>query len=56
MSAFFVALRESVQDPEEMRIYSEKAGLSAQGHRLISRVAYGRLRMTEGAPISQHDT
>jgi hypothetical protein len=26
MSAFFVALRESVNDPEEMRLYAEKAG------------------------------
>ena len=51
MSAFFVALRESVHDPEEMRMYAEKAGLSAQGHRLISRVAYGRLRITEGELI-----
>ena len=31
MSAFFVALRESVNDPEEMRLYAEKAGLSAEG-------------------------
>ena len=38
MSAFFVALRESVNDPEEMRLYGEKAGLSAQGHHLIPRV------------------
>jgi uncharacterized protein (DUF1330 family) len=51
MSAFFVALREFVHDPKEMQIYADKAGLSAQGHRLITRVAYGRLRMTEGAPI-----
>ena len=48
MSAFFVALRESVNDPEEMRLYAEKAGISAQGHHLIPRVQYGRLRMTEG--------
>ena len=51
MSAFFVALRESVNDPEEMRLYGEKAGLSAQGHHLIPRVQYGRLRMTEGVPF-----
>ena len=38
MPAFFVALRESVNDPEEMRLYAEKAGLSAQGHHLIPRV------------------
>ena len=25
--------------------------MSAQGHRLVTRVAYGRLCMTEGAPI-----
>ena len=51
MPAFFVALRESVNDPGEMRLYAEKAGLSAQGHHLIPRVQYGRLRMTEGAPF-----
>ena len=51
MSAFFVALRESVHDPEEMRLYAEKARGSANGHRLITRAAYGRLRMTEGEPI-----
>jgi hypothetical protein len=49
MSAFFVALRESVHDPEEMRLYADKAGASAQGH--LTRAAYCRLRMTEGPPI-----
>jgi uncharacterized protein (DUF1330 family) len=51
MPAFFVALRESVHDPEEMQLYADKAAGSAAGHRLVTRVAYGRLRMTEGAPI-----
>ena len=51
MPAFFVALRESVHDPKEMRLYPDKAAGSAAGHRLVTRVAYGRLRMTEGAPI-----
>ena len=51
MSAFFIALRESVHDPEEMKLYAEKAGESAKGHRLTPRAAYGRLRVTEGAPI-----
>jgi uncharacterized protein (DUF1330 family) len=51
MSAFFVALRESVHDPEEMRLYTEKARGSANGHHLTTRAAYGRLRMTEGEPI-----
>ena len=53
MSAFFVALRESVHDPEEMRLYADtdKAAISAKGHDLLTRVAYGRLRMTEGVPI-----
>jgi uncharacterized protein (DUF1330 family) len=51
MSAFFVALRESVHDPEEMRVYADKAAGSAAGHRLITRVAYGRLRLTEGPPV-----
>lgn len=47
MPAFFVALRESVHDPKEMRLYADKAAGSATGHRLVTRVAYGRLRMTE---------
>jgi len=51
MSAFFVALSNPFNDPEEMRLYAEKAGLSAQGHHLVPRVQYGRLRMTEGAPF-----
>jgi hypothetical protein len=53
MPAFFVALRESVHDPKEMRLYADKAAGSAAGHRLVTRVAYGRLRMTEGAPIER---
>jgi len=51
MSAFFVALRESVRDPEEMKLYAEEAPGSAIGHRLTTRAAYGRLRMTEGEPF-----
>src|SRR3954470_16816048 len=46
MPAFFVALRESVHDPKEMRLYADKAAGSAAGHRLVTRVAYCRLRMT----------
>src|SRR3984893_15356441 len=34
-----------------MQRYADKAAGSAAGHRLVTRVAYGRLRMTEGAPI-----
>ena len=44
MPAFFVALRESVHDPEEMRLYADKAAGSAAGHRLVTRVAYGHSR------------
>ena len=51
MSAFLVALRESVHDPEKMKLYAEKSAGSANGHRVTSRAAYGRLRMTEGEPI-----
>ena len=51
MPAFFVALRESVHDPDEMQLYADKAAGAAAGHRLVTRVAYRRLRMTEGAPI-----
>src|ERR1700694_2286835 len=51
MSAFFVALRESVRDPEEMKLYAEQARGSANGHRLTTRAAHGRIRMTEVEPI-----
>jgi len=52
MSAFFVALRESVYDPEEMRLYADKAGISATGHHLITRVAYGRVSPCSANPPS----
>jgi uncharacterized protein (DUF1330 family) len=51
LSAFFVALRESVRDPEEMKIYAQKAAGSSIGHRVTPRAAYGRLRTTEGEPF-----
>ena len=49
--AFFVALRESVRDPEEMKVYAQMAPGSSAGHRVTPRASYGRLRMTEGEPF-----
>jgi hypothetical protein len=49
MSAFFVALRESVRDPEEMKLYAQEAPGSAIGHRVTTRAAYGRLHRFRGA-------
>lgn len=51
MSAYFVAIRESVHDQAELEEYARRAAKSAQGHALIPRAQYGRIRVTEGAPL-----
>ena len=51
MSAYFVALRESVEDEEEMRTYAALAGASTAGRTFAIRAAYGRQRTLEGAPF-----
>jgi hypothetical protein len=52
MPLFLIALRESVRDPDEMRLYAEQAGASAHSHRLTTRAAMVALRMT-GASLSK---
>jgi len=49
MSAYFVALRESIQDEEEMREYAALAPASAEGRTMAIRAVYGRHRTLEGA-------
>ena len=51
MAAYFVAIRESVNDKAELEKYGELAGKSAAGHRITVRASYGHFRLTEGAPI-----
>jgi uncharacterized protein (DUF1330 family) len=51
MPAYFIAIRESVQDPAEMALYVQKArgGNAAFGGQ--TRVAYGPLTVLEGPPM-----
>jgi uncharacterized protein (DUF1330 family) len=49
MSAYFIALRESIHDAEEMRQYAELGPASAKGRTLAIRAAYGRHLTLEGA-------
>jgi uncharacterized protein (DUF1330 family) len=51
MAAYFVAIRESVNDERELEKYGELAGKSAEGHRLTVLASYGRFRLTEGPPV-----
>jgi uncharacterized protein (DUF1330 family) len=51
MPAYFVAIRESVQDPQEMEVYGQKAGRSGAGHNLKPLAMYGQLRATDGEPV-----
>ncbi|MBA1272468.1 DUF1330 domain-containing protein [Stutzerimonas azotifigens] len=50
MPAYFVAIRESTQDAEELKIYSEKAA-QARTDALMPLAFYGPFRMTEGEPM-----
>jgi uncharacterized protein (DUF1330 family) len=40
-----------VHDQAELEEYARRAAKSAQGHALIPRAQYGRIRVTEGAPL-----
>ena len=51
MPAYFIAIRESVKDPEEMALYSQKAKGSNAAFGGTPRVAYGPLTVLEGAPM-----
>jgi uncharacterized protein (DUF1330 family) len=49
MPAYFIAIRESIHDPEEMKLYREKAREHVAG--LQVRAAYGKVRLLEGEPL-----
>lgn len=49
MAAYLVFLRESVTDPEEMKLYREKAALARDGH-AMTQIARGEPEIWEGPP------
>lgn len=51
MPAYFVAMREAVTDPEEMKAYQPKARESLAGKDFAMRAYHGRTRVCEGDPI-----
>ncbi len=53
MPAYFVAMRESLKDPEEMKIYSPKAKASLDKFEWAMRAYGGRLKVLEGDPIEE---
>jgi uncharacterized protein (DUF1330 family) len=53
MPAYFVAMRESLRDPEEMKIYSPKARASLDKFEWAMRAYGGRLKVLEGDPIEE---
>jgi uncharacterized protein (DUF1330 family) len=53
MPAYFVAIQESVQDPEEMKVYSPKARASLEKFEWAMKAYGGRLKVLEGDPMEQ---
>ncbi len=51
MPAYFVAIREATIDPEQLKIYSEKADQSTAIHHPKPLALYGHLRNTDGDPV-----
>jgi uncharacterized protein (DUF1330 family) len=51
MPAYIIFTREATKDPEEMKVYSSKAGDTLAGHPVTPRVLYGAFEMLEGDPI-----
>ncbi|EQB11808.1 DUF1330 domain-containing protein [Sphingobium lactosutens] len=51
MPAYFVAIRNSVHDADEMDIYRDMARAAAAGHSFKRHASYGRVRSTEGEPV-----
>lgn len=48
MPAYYIALRRSVKNEEEMKVYLKKAPASVVNHPYKQLVAYGRTRSTSG--------
>jgi uncharacterized protein (DUF1330 family) len=51
MTAYFVAIRDSISDPQEMKTYGEKSGPSLAGHSVTPLAVYGRFRVMDGSSI-----
>ena len=51
MPAYFVAVRDEITDPEQMKIYGEKAGAASAGHKMAPKAVYGKVRSLEGLPV-----
>ncbi|ETI58891.1 hypothetical protein C100_22885 [Sphingobium sp. C100] len=48
MTAYFVAVRNAVRDPDAMATYGELAGKSLAGHPVTPLAFYGKTRATDG--------
>lgn len=51
MTAYFVAVRTELTDPEALETYRALAAEARVGHAMQPLAAYGRVRTTEGAPV-----
>ena len=51
MTAYFVAVRKEVTDPEAMARYRELAAVAREGHALTPLAAYGKVKALEGAAV-----
>lgn len=50
MTAYFVAVRNSISDPEGLATYSDLAGKSLVGQPVTPLAFYGKTRSTDGPP------
>lgn len=50
MPAYFVAVRNAVNDADQMKLYSQKVGASFEGRAMKPLVRYGKIRSTDGRP------
>jgi uncharacterized protein (DUF1330 family) len=48
MTAYFVAVRNGITDPEAMETYGALAGKSMGGHAITPLAVYGKTRATDG--------
>ena len=51
MTAYFVAVRKEVTDPEAMARYRELTAAAREGHAMTPLAAYGTVRSLEGAAV-----
>ncbi|MBA4092108.1 MAG: DUF1330 domain-containing protein [Sphingobium sp.] len=48
MTAYFVAVRNSISDPDTFATYGDLAGKSMAGHAITPLAVYGKTRATDG--------